>query len=844
MSVNVVAATQDSGQVNFVNRGLALAAALVLAAALAGAGLAHPWGYWPVLVLTLLALGGEFLLPHVWLLLIPALLPVADLTWIHGAILVTDSDILLLALALAAYLGRALRGAVLGAPYVKAVNFSPLALLLLALLILSYSIGLAKGFLPYAPLSEQLGGYHNRWNAPRVAKGFFLALILIPPLTWALRDMGAQAMERLMKGMVLGLLGVCLFGVYERLAFTGIANFSSDYRITASFWEMHVGGAALDGWLGFTLPFAVWAAWQQRQLPWQILGAVMCAVGGYVALVTFSRGLYGACLVLLIVILALRRPEAVAIGNARQSEEGGGAGSIRAAALEKPSPWLTLFMWGASLPLFGALWLAFHSGGYRAMLALVLLAVSGHALAASLRGLGAMGAAVALGVALPGAGLAWLLAGLIAKGAYLAYGMLFMACLGMLVLRHKQPSPLFSGLAVGLWGALLMAGVLVAGHWGGDAALMDFVKAGLILAVCVGIHAWLHRGPWQPAASIAVLALAVVMAAAASIAGGYYMGSRFSTSSQDLGTRERHWSDSIAALHGTEDWLLGRGIGRYPEEFYWLTIKYQGNGDALFGDSLAPGLYAFRQENGRDYLRLQAPRHPIDWGEYFRVMQAIPAQSGALTLTAQVRADHNANVYFEVCERHLIYAEGCNSAPAKVKGGGWQPVQLRLAGHENGGPFYAPRRLWFAMAVEGRGQIADVAHVSLKNAAGEELLRNGDFTDNGRLWFFSSDRDHLPWHIKSVFLNMLFDQGALGLLAFVSLCLAVAVRLLVRRAYWTPAPYFLAALISFIVVGLFDSLVDVPRLAVLFYLCCFALLIFRPERLGKTAAPQGLPRRL
>ncbi len=57
--------------------------------------------------------------------------------------------------------------------------------------------------------------------------------------------------------MALGLGTVSLAAIWERMAFPGLLNFSADYRTTALFWEMHVGGAALDGFLVLTLPFAV-----------------------------------------------------------------------------------------------------------------------------------------------------------------------------------------------------------------------------------------------------------------------------------------------------------------------------------------------------------------------------------------------------------------------------------------------------------------------------------------------------------------------------------------------------------------------------------------------------------
>ena len=61
--------------------------------------------------------------------------------------------------------------------------------------------------------------------------------------------------RQLALGIAIGLGTASLAALWERLAFTDLLNFSSDYRSTALFWEMHVGGAALDGWLLLTIPF-------------------------------------------------------------------------------------------------------------------------------------------------------------------------------------------------------------------------------------------------------------------------------------------------------------------------------------------------------------------------------------------------------------------------------------------------------------------------------------------------------------------------------------------------------------------------------------------------------------
>jgi hypothetical protein len=113
----------------------------------------------------------------------------------------------------------------------------------------------------------------------------------------------------------------------------------------------------------------------------------------------------------------------------------------------------------------------------------------------------------------------------------------------------------------------------------------------------------------------------------------------------------------------------------------------------------------------------------------------------------------------------------------------------------------------------------DVDNIELLGPDGRELLDNGDFSDNLRRWFFSSDHNHLPWHIKNLFMNVLFDQGWLGVLLFVSLLLAALWRVSFGTARYHPlAPAIGGGLVGFALVGLFDSLVDVPRLAFVFYL--------------------------
>ena len=132
----------------------------------------------------------------------------------------------------------------------------------------------------------------------------------------------------------------------------------------------------------------------------------------------------------------------------------------------------------------------------------------------------------------------------------------------------------------------------------------------------------------------------------------------------------------------------------------------------------------------------------------------------------------------------------------------------------NGGVWYAPRLKMFSIGVETQAGAADIDDLILTEFGSQNLLANQHFSNEMQRWFFSSDRDHMPWHAKNLQMNTLFDQGIFGLITSTFLLLAALWRLNFSKASAHPlAPYLTSA-----IVGLFDSLTDVPRLAFVFYL--------------------------
>ena len=105
-------------------------------------------------------------------------------------------------------------------------------------------------------------------------------------------------------------------------------------------------------------------------------------------------------------------------------------------------------------------------------------------------------------------------------------------------------------------------------------------------------------------------------------------------------------------------------------------------------------------------------------------------------------------------------------------------------------------------------------------------MRNGGFSKANDYWFFSSDRNHFPWHIKNFFVNTYFEMGVLGTLSLGLLLLYGAGQLALRGMLGElPASVALAAMVGFFMVGMFDSLFDVPRLTLVFFLVLLGALL-------------------
>ena len=237
--------------------------------------------------------------PYAWLIVIPALLPLMDFTPWTGRFFFDEFDLLILS-TLAYYCWHKPRDSPRSLLTLSSIS-------LLTLFTVLYGISLLRGLQPLPVINANaFNHYYSPFNSLRVGKGYLWSLLLLPFLQLTLRRY-RDARHYFGYGILLGLTGVCLFAIIERLVFVGLFDFSRDYRINALFSSMHTGGGHIESYLMLTLPFITLLFINAPQPKRRGLsGIILFVVSLYTLLVTFSRGGYlGFCAGFLVLLLSL-----------------------------------------------------------------------------------------------------------------------------------------------------------------------------------------------------------------------------------------------------------------------------------------------------------------------------------------------------------------------------------------------------------------------------------------------------------------------------------------------------------------------------------------------------------
>lgn len=338
-----------------------------------------------------------------------------------------------------------------------------------------------------------------------------------------------------------------------------------------------------------------------------------------------------------------------------------------------------------------------------------------------------------------------------------------------------------------------------------------------------------HAGRLPYRSSIAVVALvAISVAVAWPIWHGPFTQDRLARSGADLETRLGHWRAGLAMRD--RDWAttaFGMGLGSYPQTH------------AFRSEGVRAATYRLEREGSDVFLRLGAGS-PLYVEQFVAVR---PGQDYRLSLDLR-SAGPGAALSLSLCEKWLLTSARCQFLRLDVPvAGQWVRLDTRLGSGALGStPWYAPRPVKLSLYNTEAGKVVEVDRLSLRTTDGQELIDNGDFARGMEHWFFSVDND-LPWHLWSLPVSLLFDQGWLGLAAHTLFFMLALVRS--GRAAWLGNPLaaaLFAVVAGYLVLGSMDGLVDSPRMLLAGLL--IAWLAAQPDRASGHGQRSRRPRLL
>lgn len=222
--------------------------------------------------------------PSSWLIVLPALLPVLDLTPWSGRIFMGEFDLLVLVTCAAGFFRKD--------RWFRSIEFTPGTWLIILLLIVWHIYTTLIGLLPLQPIDgNSFTSYYSSYNSLRVAKGFFLALILLPLIGQAI-DRGDPVAKLFSIGMIVGLSTGLSVIIWERALFPGIFDFDKSYRATGFFSSMAMGGAPIDAHLVISIPFTMFFFLVCERKVSKLFGLLLLALGLHGLAITYSRSDY------------------------------------------------------------------------------------------------------------------------------------------------------------------------------------------------------------------------------------------------------------------------------------------------------------------------------------------------------------------------------------------------------------------------------------------------------------------------------------------------------------------------------------------------------------------------
>jgi hypothetical protein len=426
-------------------------------------------------------------------------------------------------------------------------------------------------------------------------------------------------------------------------------------------------------------------------------------------------------------------------------------------------------------------------------------------------------------------------------GAYLAMALPFLTAFGLHPRGTAEPDLTRAGSDVAtpppaagrgsrsmIPAVLTLSALLLVTAGGLYALAVTYARTGYLAGAAgmtVASFGWLvaHRRQGR-VAILAIVPLLALLAGFGAAASSGVMRDRFGQAAADLLTRESNWRAGWAVHdNGAMTMLFGMGLGTYQRAMLFRSSVNRPSDLHLGSDD--QGHYVT--------LRTETPF-------YFGQKVFLPP-SGAVRLTLRFRAgDAKATLGVSLCDKMLVYSDNCRGKDFKAHAlNTWKSVatDMPVEGLGRSVLGLVGRPVELSLFGTAKGTTLDIRDVTLTDtpdavapgkagppgdAGGHSRLANGDFVQGLDRWLFTDD-SHVSWRILNQYLMTLFETGAIGLAALLGvagLAMAGGVRAAWRGNVMGSA--VTGSILSFLVSGLFDNVLEAPRLATLFFLICWA----------------------
>lgn len=298
---------------------------------------------------------------------------------------------------------------------------------------------------------------------------------------------------------------------------------------------------------------------------------------------------------------------------------------------------------------------------------------------------------------------------------------------------------------------------------------------------------------------------------------GGFIHTRINHVPKDIDTRQTHWN---MVLNLKQDnifhHLFGIGLGQYPLNYFWQSeVKKR------------PGTVVSRQTQSKDTVLLSGGS-PLYFNQHIG-----PHNDREFSLIIHARAiTPHTHLAVYLCEKSYLFSADClvrqigTIAPVNE----WQKIETSMTLENSSGRYQTIRDqlipLSLGLVNTGTNSLLEIDSVMLMNRDGKPLIRNHDFHQGSQHWFFTAD-NHLAWHVENLFIYFLLELGLIGLMLFSALFSQLIFAAIGSyKSGQTEDIILIGGIFGLVIVGLFNSPFDFPRVLLLFGIYSICILIF------------------